>query len=64
MTDSTLMTLVRAYAAAKSAQDVAGALAVCHDDVVLDLAALAAQLGLSADHLAATLAPLGTSAAA
>ena len=28
------MTLVRAYAAAKSAQDVAGALAVCHDDVV------------------------------
>ena len=29
-----------------------------------DLATLAAQLGLSADHLAATLAPLGTSAAA
>lgn len=34
--DGSLRTLVDTYAAAKSRQDVAGALAVCRDDFVLD----------------------------
>ena len=33
---TTLATLVETYAAAKSRQDVAGALAACGDDFVLD----------------------------
>jgi steroid delta-isomerase-like uncharacterized protein len=36
MPSTSLMTLAQVYAAAKSAQDVAGALAVCADDFVLD----------------------------
>lgn len=36
MSTTSLTTLAQAYAAAKSAQDVAGALAVCADDFVLD----------------------------